>query len=53
MGMQYDSFSRNTRNQLRQEIEALRELIALPEAVPQQPIGFFHTRNSKGQLGKL
>ena len=30
--MQHDTFSRNTRNQLRQVFEALRELKALPEA---------------------
>lgn len=30
--MQHDTFRRNTRNQLRQVFEALRELTALPEA---------------------
>ena len=53
LGMQHDTFSRNTRNQLRQVFEALRELTALPEAAAQQPVGFVHPRDSKGQTGKL
>lgn len=40
LGMQHDTFNRNTRNQLRRVFEALRELTALPEAAPKQPIGF-------------
>ena len=36
--MQHDTFSRNARNQLRQVFKALRELTALPEAAPKQPI---------------
>ena len=51
--MQHDTFSRNTRNQLRQGFEALRELTALPDAAPKQPIGFVHPKDSKGQSGKL
>ena len=51
--MQHDTFSRNTRNQLRQGFEALRELTALPEAAPKQPIGFFHPKDSRDQSGKL
>ena len=51
--MQHDTFSRNTRNQLRQVFEALRELKALPEAAPQQPIGFVHPKDSKDKSGKL
>ena len=48
--MQHDTFSRN---QLRQGFEALRELTALPEAAPKQPIGFVPPKDSKGQSGKL
>ena len=51
--MQHDNFSRNPRNQLRQGFEALRELMALPEAAPQQPIGCVHPKHSKGKSGKL
>ena len=53
LGMQHDTFSRNARNQLRQVFEALRELTALPEAAPKQPIGFVHPKDSKAQSGKL
>ncbi|MES2483843.1 MAG: ORF6N domain-containing protein [Pseudomonadota bacterium] len=42
LGMQQDTFSRNTRNQLRQLFEALRELTATPEP-PKRPIGFVST----------
>ena len=52
-GMQHDTFSRNTRNQLRQGFEALRELTALPEAAPKQPIRFVHPKDSKDPSGKL
>ena len=51
--MQHDTFSRNARNQLRHVFEALRELTALPEAAPQQPIGFVHPEDSKGKSGQL
>lgn len=39
-----DTFSRNTRNQLRQVIETLRELTTPPEPAPvsKRPIGFLH-----------
>jgi hypothetical protein len=45
LDMQHDTFSRNTRNQLRQVFEALRELaskVAPPEPppTPKRPIGF-------------
>ena len=48
--MQHDIFSRNTRNQLRQLFEARRELTALPEAAPKQPVGFIHPKNSRTRL---
>ena len=40
--LSHDTFSRNTRNQLRQVFEALRELTAPPEPppTPKRPIGF-------------
>jgi hypothetical protein len=42
LAMSHDTFSRNTRNQLRQIFEALRELAAPaePPPPPKRPIGF-------------
>ena len=37
--MNHDTFSRNTRNQIREVFDALRELMALPDP-PKRPIGF-------------
>ena len=51
--MQHDTFSRNARNQLRQVFKALRELTALPEAAPKQPIGFVPPKNSRDPSGRL
>jgi hypothetical protein len=39
MAAQHDTFSRNTRNQLKQVFDALRELMAPPDP-PKRPIGF-------------
>lgn len=39
LSMQHDSFSRNTRNQLKQVFDALRELMT-PTEPPKRPIGF-------------
>lgn len=39
LAMQHDTFSRNTRNQLRQVFDALRELMTPPEP-PKRPMGF-------------
>ena len=39
LAMSHDTFSRNTRNQLRQVFDALRELTVPPEP-PKRPIGF-------------
>lgn len=39
LAMQHDTFSRNTRNQLKQVFDALRELMTPPEP-PKRPIGF-------------
>ena len=43
LAMSHDTFSRNTRNQLKQIFEALRELAApaVPPEPPKRPIGFF------------
>jgi hypothetical protein len=42
LAMSQDTFSRNTRNQLRQVFDALRELTTPPEPLtpPKRPIGF-------------
>ena len=52
--LSHDTFSRNTRNQLRQVFEALKELMAQPPeppppppAPPPRPIGFVHPKDSK------
>jgi hypothetical protein len=41
LAMSHDTFSRNTRNQLRQVFDALQELTLAP-APPKRPIGFVH-----------
>jgi len=47
--MNHDTFSRNTRNQLKQVFDALRELMTPPER-PKRPIGFV-TPEDKGMKG--
>jgi hypothetical protein len=42
----HDSFSRNTRIQLKQLFDALREL-ATPPDPPKRPIGFVNSENKK------
>lgn len=39
LAMNHDIFSRNTRNQLKQVFDALRELMTTPNP-PKRPIGF-------------
>jgi hypothetical protein len=39
LAMSHDTFSRNTRNQLKQVFDALRELMTPPDP-PKRPIGF-------------
>ena len=39
LAMQHDAFSRNTRNQLKQVFDAIRELMTPPDP-PKRPIGF-------------
>ena len=48
--MNHDTFSRNTRNQLREVFDALRELMAPPDP-PKRPIGFV-TPEDKGKTGR-
>ena len=45
--MSHDTFSRNTRNQLKQLIEAVNQLMAPPDP-PKRPIGFV-TPEDKGK----
>ena len=47
LAMQHDTFSRNTRAQLKQVFEALRELMTPPD-LPKRPIGFV-TPDDKGK----
>jgi len=49
--MQHDNFSRNTRAQVKQVFDALRELITPPDP-PKRPIGFVtqETRARRVQL---
>ena len=46
LAMSHDSFSRNTRNQLKQVFEALRELMTPPDP-PKRPIGFVTEESNK------
>ncbi len=50
IAMQHDTFSRNTRNQLKQVFDALRDLMTPPEPA-KRPIGFV-TTDDKGNKGK-
>jgi ORF6N domain len=52
LAMSHDNFSRNTRNQLRQVFDALKELTAPPAESPKQPIGFVHPKVGKDGSGK-
>jgi hypothetical protein len=47
LAMQHDTFSRNTRNQLKQVFDAIRELMTPPDP-PKRPIGFV-TPEDKGK----
>ena len=40
LSMQHDSFARNTRAQLKQVFDAIRELMTPPEPTKKRPIGF-------------
>ena len=50
LAMQHDAFSRNTRTQLRQVFEALRELTVPPEPA-KRPIGFVPPEEKKNKPG--
>jgi ORF6N domain len=47
LAMQHDTFSRNTRAQLKQVMDALRELMSSAESpvAPKRPIGFVHPQD--------
>jgi hypothetical protein len=49
--LSHDTFSRNTRNQLRQVFEAIREL-TMPPDPPKRPIGFLTPEDKKATKGK-
>jgi hypothetical protein len=53
LAMNHDTFSRNTRNQLKQVFDALRELMTPPDP-PKRPIGFINPedKGSKKTSGK-
>jgi len=50
LAMSHDTFSRNTRNQLKQVFDALRELMTPPDP-SKRPIGFV-TDDDRGTKGK-
>ena len=50
LALNHDTFGRNTRNQLKQVFDALRELMTPPDP-PKRPIGFV-TTDDKGNSGK-
>ena len=52
LAMQHDTFSRNTRVQLKQVFDALRELMTPPEPA-KRPIGFVTLDEKKKPTGKL
>jgi hypothetical protein len=49
LAQNHETFSRNTRNQLKQVFDALRELMTPPDP-PKRPIGFMH--HGEGKKGK-
>lgn len=51
LAMQHDTFSRNTRNQLKKVFEALHELMTPPE-MPKRPIGFVPPQEAQEQKTK-
>ena len=48
LAMSHDTFSRNTRNQLKQVLDALRELMTPPDP-PKRPIGFVTHEDKKAK----
>ena len=51
LAMSHDTFSRNTRIQLKQVFDALRELMTPPEP-PKRPIGFVPQEDRKGNKAR-
>ncbi len=49
LSMNQDTFSRNTRNQLKQIFDALRELTAPPDP-PKRPIGFVTAEDKASKI---
>ena len=49
--LSHDAFSRNTRAQLKQVFDALRELMTPPDP-PKQPIGFVPPGDNKGNKAR-
>lgn len=49
MSVQHDTFAHNTRVQLKQVFEAIRELMLPPETVKKQPIGFIRPEEEQPQ----
>ena len=57
LAMNHDTFSRNTRNQLKQVFDALRELMTPPDP-PKRPIGFINpedkgSKKTTGAKGRM
>jgi hypothetical protein len=51
LAMSHETFSRNTKVQLREVFETLRELMT-PPASPKRPIGFVHPQDAAKPKGK-
>jgi hypothetical protein len=49
LSLQHDTFVGNTRAQLKQVFEALRQLMAPPADPPKRPIGFVTTTEKKNK----
>jgi hypothetical protein len=51
LSLQHDTFAGNTRAQLKQVFEALRQLMAPPATPPKRPIGFVVSKDDKKSNG--
>ena len=51
LAMNHDTFSRNTRNQLKQVFDALRELMTPPDP-PKRPIGFINPEDTEKKASR-
>jgi hypothetical protein len=51
LAMQHDTFSRNTRAQLKQVFDAIRDLMTPPDP-PKRPIGFVTHEEQKNTKGR-